>query len=75
MMSMEIPHHWRLKAQRYRLEGSSCPVCGRLAFQPRPVCAQCDCAAHPGQISSCGIFVSPAWNRLFDAIILKGMIK
>ena len=26
---MEISRHWRLKAQRYRLEGSFCPVCGQ----------------------------------------------
>jgi hypothetical protein len=35
---MEIAPHWRLKAQRYRLEGSACPVCRRVAFPPRPVC-------------------------------------
>ncbi len=35
---MEIPRHWRLKAQRYRLEGSICPTCGELSFPPRPVC-------------------------------------
>lgn len=38
---MEIPRHWRLKTQRYRLEGSTCPVCGRLTFPPRPVCPPC----------------------------------
>ncbi|HEX9387320.1 MAG TPA: zinc ribbon domain-containing protein [Anaerolineales bacterium] len=38
---MEIPRHWRLKAQRYRLEGSVCPTCGRYFFPPRPVCHQC----------------------------------
>ncbi len=31
---MEVPHHWRLKAQRYRLEGSTCPICGQLTFTP-----------------------------------------
>jgi hypothetical protein len=35
---MEIPRHWRLKAQRYRLEGSSCLICGKFTFPPRPVC-------------------------------------
>jgi hypothetical protein len=35
---MEVSRHWRLKAQRYRLEGSACPICGQLAFPPRPVC-------------------------------------
>jgi uncharacterized OB-fold protein len=38
---MEIPRHWRLKAQRYRLEGSNCPTCGRLTFPPRPMCPHC----------------------------------
>jgi hypothetical protein len=38
---MEIPRHWRLKAQRYRLEGAICPNCGELMFPPRPVCLHC----------------------------------
>ena len=38
---MEIPRHWRLKAQRYRLEGTTCPTCGQLIFPPRPVCPLC----------------------------------
>lgn len=38
---MEIPRHWRLKAQRYRLEGSNCPICGTFTFPPRPVCPYC----------------------------------
>jgi hypothetical protein len=38
---MEIPRHWRLKAQRYRLAGSTCPICGTVSFPPRPVCGKC----------------------------------
>jgi rubredoxin-like zinc ribbon protein len=38
---MEIPRHWRLKAQRYRLEGSICRFCGQPSFPPRPVCLEC----------------------------------
>jgi uncharacterized OB-fold protein len=38
---MEIPRHWRLKAQRYRLEGSVCPNCGQTMFPPRPLCGTC----------------------------------
>ncbi len=38
---MEIPRHWRLKAQRYRLQGSLCPICGQPTFPPRPVCPHC----------------------------------
>lgn len=35
---MEVARHWRLKAQRYRLEGSFCPVCGQVSFPPRSAC-------------------------------------
>ena len=35
---MEIPRHWRLKAQRYRLEGLTCQHCGQFIFPPRAVC-------------------------------------
>ncbi len=38
---MEIPRHWRSKAQRYRLEGALCPICGRPTFPPRPICCRC----------------------------------
>lgn len=38
---MEIPRHWRLKAQRYRLAYATCPACGRPTFPPRPVCPHC----------------------------------
>lgn len=38
---MEIPRHWRLKAQRYRLEGTVCSTCGQVSFPPRPVCFSC----------------------------------
>lgn len=38
---MEIPRHWRLKAQRYNLVGCACPQCGRKFFPPRPVCPDC----------------------------------
>lgn len=55
---MEIPRHWRLKAQRYRLEGSTCPVCGRLIFPPRPVCTKCHCTVQPGQIIGKAISVA-----------------
>ena len=38
---MEVPRHWRLKNQRYRLEGSICPSCGEAVFPRRPVCTHC----------------------------------
>ena len=46
---MEIPRHWRLKAQRYRLEGSACVTCGQRTFPPRAVCPHC--MAHPSQMA------------------------
>jgi uncharacterized OB-fold protein len=47
---MEIPRHWRLKAQRYRVEGSICACCGQLSFPPRLVCL--DCAYQSMRIAS-----------------------
>ncbi len=38
---MEISRHWRLRGQRYRLEGSACQTCGTLSFPPRDVCPHC----------------------------------
>ncbi|MGE5461763.1 MAG: zinc ribbon domain-containing protein [Syntrophothermus sp.] len=38
---MEIPRHWRLKAQRFRLKGRRCPTCDQAIFPPRPVCPHC----------------------------------
>ncbi len=38
---MEIPRHWRLKEQRYKLTGTVCSQCGEKYFPPRQVCPQC----------------------------------
>jgi len=38
---MDIPRHWRLREQRYRLEGTSCDSCSQLHFPPRIVCTEC----------------------------------
>ena len=38
---MDIPRYWRLKNQRYRLEGRRCLECGNLSFPPRLVCRKC----------------------------------
>jgi len=59
---MENPRHWRLKAQRYRLEGSTCRVCGRLIFPPRPACPQC--TTQPELITGRGFQVLPAATGL-----------
>jgi uncharacterized OB-fold protein len=38
---MEIPRHWRLKQQRYKLVGEVCPHCEAKLFPPRDVCPEC----------------------------------
>lgn len=38
---MDITRNWRLREQRYRLEGTECADCGELHFPPRIVCPQC----------------------------------
>jgi uncharacterized OB-fold protein len=67
---MEIPRHWRLKAQRYRLEGSICPICGELTFPPRPVWPHC--SAQPAQMAGYGLPVMPVSTRTLDTISSKG---
>ena len=64
---MEIPRHWRLKAQRYRLEGSACPICGRLTFPNRPVCPYC--TEPPIRITGFEPAVFPPLNHLMETII------
>ena len=61
---MEIARHWRLKAQRYRLEGSACPVCGRLSFPPRAICS--DCTAQLAHAGGGRFSASPAGIPLAD---------
>ncbi|MDQ7030266.1 MAG: Zn-ribbon domain-containing OB-fold protein [Ardenticatenia bacterium] len=38
---MDIPRNWRLRDQRYRLQGTRCASCGAHHFPPRPVCPRC----------------------------------
>ncbi len=66
---MEIPRHWRLKAQRYRLEGSYCPVCGQFTFPPRPVCPHFN--ANSVQITHYGISAIPISIIKTDTVSLK----
>ncbi len=39
---MHIPRHWRLNAQRYALQGVTCPHCAANIFPPREVCPYCE---------------------------------
>lgn len=38
---MEVPRHWRLKKQRYALQGEVCPHCSAKIFPPRDICPEC----------------------------------
>lgn len=38
---MSTPVNWRLRKQRYSLEGETCPSCGEPIFPPRDVCPDC----------------------------------
>jgi len=38
---MDLARNWRLKDQRFRLEGTICGNCGAKYFPPRQVCAEC----------------------------------
>jgi len=67
---MEIPRHWRLKAQRYRLEGTVCPTCGELTFPPRPVCPHH--TAQPVRIAGYGLSVVPKSKLIVDTVSSKG---
>jgi rubredoxin-like zinc ribbon protein len=73
---MEITRHWRLKAQRYRLEGSMCPSCGEPMFPPRPVCTKCHCIIHSARnVADFELLMMPPLNRLENAISSERMIR
>ena len=68
--NMEVPRHWRLKDQRYRLEGSICPTCGQLNFPPRPVCSHN--TALPVGIARSGLAAVPELKLVVDTVLSKG---
>lgn len=39
---MEISRHWRLRKQRYLLQGNICPKCETKIFPPKGVCPECE---------------------------------
>ena len=62
---MEIPRHWRLKAQRYNLVGEVCEK-GHYVFPPRDVCPDCHGEAKiPFQFSGKGEIYSA--TLVYDA--------
>ncbi len=38
---MAVPRFWREIPQRYNLEGTECPKCGKKYFPPKSVCDSC----------------------------------
>jgi len=38
---MNLPRHWRLQGERYRMIGEICHDCGEKLFPPRDVCPEC----------------------------------
>jgi hypothetical protein len=51
---MEISRNWRLKNQRYNLEGTVCE-CGHKNFPPRKICPQCkENPQHPVNFTGTG---------------------
>ncbi len=69
---METPRHGRLKAQRYRLEGSVCPTCGQLSFPPRSFCRH-RTVQRAGIVAS-QLLIIPPIIRMEDAISPERMI-
>lgn len=61
---MEIPRHWRLKAQRYRLEGTACPACGQAAFPPRLSCPRCAGSPSINEAALSTLPCSRAWVNI-----------
>lgn len=50
----DLARHWRLREQRYRLEGTRCPACGRHAFPPEERCADCGLPTEPYRFAGRG---------------------
>ncbi|HIP88261.1 MAG TPA: Zn-ribbon domain-containing OB-fold protein [Anaerolineales bacterium] len=42
---MTLAGTWRLRHQRYQLQGEVCEKCGSLIFPPRDVCPECEAPA------------------------------
>lgn len=51
----DLARHWRLREQRYRLEGSLCRGCGQVLFPPVERCEGCgDAEIDPHTLSGRG---------------------
>ena len=73
---MEISRHWRLKTQRYRLEGWICLSCGEPMFPPRPVCMKCHATARSRRdVADSELLIVPPLNHLVNVISPERMIR
>lgn len=66
---MEIARHWRLRRQRYRLEGSICPESGQVTFPPRPACPYD--GVRPASITGSALSESPIATAIsqFESLV------
>jgi uncharacterized protein len=51
-MDPRVVNDWRLRGQRYRLEGEVCDHCGETIFPPRDICPECSKPAKTPQTLS-----------------------
>ena len=62
---MEVSRHWRLRRQRYALEGEICPHCQARLFPPRDICPECGQEArYPHKFSGRGEIYS--YTTVYD---------
>ena len=63
---MDLARNWRLKDQRYRMEGVVCATCGAKFFPPREVCTECKSnKLEPFEFSGRGVLYS--FTTLYQA--------
>jgi hypothetical protein len=68
---MEIPRHWRLKKQRYNLEGNLCNVCDAKIFPPREICPECGKDTQPTPVSAVNREIYSSAESLQPAVAIK----
>ena len=70
---MEIPRHWRLRKERYSLQGGVCPNCETKSFPARQVCPTCGYGsplhmlAHDQELQ----FAQPVAVALGESLLVK----
>lgn len=66
MIETKVAHDWRLRGQRYRLEGEVCDHCAAVIFPPRDICPECSKPAkRPHTLSGRGEVYS--FSTVFNA--------